>query len=915
MLISDITPPKTRKKEKPKRKLSLRIFSVFTVTLLVIELLIASLLSSQPEKVKATSSWLEGYDYRTSIDIKGSTTELTNFQVKLTIQGNDKQQSNYIDFQKVGDNGKDVRFTDKDRTTKIPYWIQSWDDTQKTATIWIKIPTIPTSGTTIYMYYGKASATLKSNFNNTFTKDYEESGLAALYHMDEGSGTTTDDSSANNNDATLKAAGEPAWLGSDGGQWDGRPDITFSTGDSLTFDGQDDYLSASNSSSLNITDNITIESWVKGSAADFSAAKRTTSSYGKYTPQLQVVGSKIYYAWYEYDGSKTQIWTASMDTDGTDWEADQRRTNAYNKYAPQFQVVGTKIYYVWYEHDGSDYQIWTASMDTDGTDWDDQQMTTSASGKYKPQLQVVGSKIYYIWYSGSQIWTATMDTDGTDWDDQQMTTRAYTKLTPQLQVVGSKIYYAWSEDDGSKDQIWTATMDTDGTDWDDQQMTTSAYDKYAPQFQVVGTKIYYIWHENDGSKNQIWTAEMDTDGADWSATKRTTNAYNTAYPQLQVVGSKIYYIWREFDASSRYQIWIATMDTDRTDWSATKMTTSSYDKDYPQLQVVGTKIYYVWNENDGSKKQIWTAEMYSNLLNKGDFYGLGLVEGKVRGFINAGIDSLKYKAEAISDTAGATVEADIDTSWNHVVLAYDKTNLKLYINGELKDTTPYTQNIRTNDFPLVLGDDLDGTLDETRIYSRVLSQDEITAHYQRRKYADTESTTTVAAVYGYKKIFKGVTNTIFADGSVMYSSDPDLSDEIPISSFSITPSKGSIEVTIFYWFTSGTHYKKWKENGSDPDITTTHVVGDLAPNTSYPVKVDGVLFGKYTSNSSGQISFVYDLGYSDKIFEVGEPPDLIPTGNNISYLIYILPITFLLIGFTLYFKLSSSKSFLKMERE
>ena len=42
---------------------------------------------------------------------------------------------------------------------------------------------------------------------------------------------------------------------------------------------------------------------------------------------------------------------------------------------------------------------------------------------------------------------------------------------------------------------------------------------------------------------------------------------------------------------------------------ATKRTTSNYDKDRPQLQVVDTKIYYVWREFDGSYYQIWTAEV------------------------------------------------------------------------------------------------------------------------------------------------------------------------------------------------------------------------------------------------------------------------------------------------------------------
>ena len=40
------------------------------------------------------------------------------------------------------------------------------------------------------------------------------------------------------------------------------------------------------------------------------------------------------------------------------------------------------------------------------------------------------------------------------------------------------------------------------------------------------------------------------------------------------------------------------MNTDGSGWSAAKRTTSDVDSEFPQLQVVGDKIYYVWDETD-----------------------------------------------------------------------------------------------------------------------------------------------------------------------------------------------------------------------------------------------------------------------------------------------------------------------------
>ncbi|TSA26337.1 T9SS C-terminal target domain-containing protein [bacterium] len=502
-------------------------------------------------------------------------------------------------------------------------------------------------------------------------------------------------------------------------------------GYALDFEGLNDFVSVADDNSLDVTNAITLEAWVKGEGADFSVTQRTTTSFSKYELQLQVVGDKIYYVWYEYDGSvKFQIWTAEMDTDGTDWSETKRTTSSYDKYAPQLQVVGDKIYYVWYEYDGSKCQIWTASMDADGTGWSATERTTSSYDKEDTQFQVVGTKIYYVWreWDGSydQIWTASMDTNGNNWSAEKRTTSIYSKYNPQIQVVGDKIYYVAEGFDASASQVLTAKMDTDGSNWSATEKTTGIYNKDTPQLQVVGDKIYYVWHESDGSKCQIWSAIMDTDGTGWEATKRTNTSYDKYAPQLQVVGTNIYYAWHEKDANSDKQIWTAEMTTGGTGWSSTKRTTGIYDKDTPQLQVVGTKIYYVCiGYSTDERLQIWTAEMGSNILSKGDFYGLGIMGNSVKVFIDAGVDGYKFKGSAINYTAGVTVEEAIGKNWNHVSMTYDKSNLKLFVNGVLEGTSPYTEAINTNSFKVIIGDDMVGRIDEVRIWNVVRTETEI----------------------------------------------------------------------------------------------------------------------------------------------------------------------------------------------
>jgi hypothetical protein len=182
-----------------------------------------------------------------------------------------------------------------------------------------------------------------------------------------------------------------------------------------------------------------------------------------------------------------------------------------------------------------------------------------------------------------------------------------TGYQPQFQVSGNKIYYVWHQYDGPFRQIFTAEMKTDGTGWKAEKRTSGQFDKVFPQLQVVGNKIYYVRQQPDATKNrQIWTMEMNIDGTGWKEVQRTNTPFDKQFPQLQVVGNKIYYTWNESGGKHR-QIWTAEMNLDGMGWEVVKRISTPYDKFEPQLQVAGKKIYFIWREFDGKHFQVWTA--------------------------------------------------------------------------------------------------------------------------------------------------------------------------------------------------------------------------------------------------------------------------------------------------------------------
>lgn len=88
--------------------------------------------------------------------------DLTDYQVKVSLT------SSNFDFSASTLDGDDIRFKDSNGSTNLNYWIESWDSVGQKATIWVKVPSVPTTGATIYMHYGDGGLAAASNGAATF---------------------------------------------------------------------------------------------------------------------------------------------------------------------------------------------------------------------------------------------------------------------------------------------------------------------------------------------------------------------------------------------------------------------------------------------------------------------------------------------------------------------------------------------------------------------------------------------------------------------------------------------------------------------------------------------------------------------------------------------------------------------------
>lgn len=132
-------------------KISAKTIAIGISTLVVVGGSVAYYLltNESPETLGwMSSSWL----YRKGVTVANAGSTLVNEDVLIEVN-----TAALVTTGKLQSDCDDLRFTDSDETTAIAYWIEGGCNTTTTQ-IWARIPSLPSGGKTIYMYYGNSAA-------------------------------------------------------------------------------------------------------------------------------------------------------------------------------------------------------------------------------------------------------------------------------------------------------------------------------------------------------------------------------------------------------------------------------------------------------------------------------------------------------------------------------------------------------------------------------------------------------------------------------------------------------------------------------------------------------------------------------------------------------------------------------------
>ena len=132
--------------------------------------------------VGSEESWYDtSWSRRAPVTINNPGSGLTDYQVKVDVTYDADMQPDF----------DDIRFVDSDDSTPLSHWRESYT-ASTSATFWVKVPSIPSSGKTIYMYYGNATVSSASDGTATFIFfDDFEVDLSKWTEINPGHGTAT----------------------------------------------------------------------------------------------------------------------------------------------------------------------------------------------------------------------------------------------------------------------------------------------------------------------------------------------------------------------------------------------------------------------------------------------------------------------------------------------------------------------------------------------------------------------------------------------------------------------------------------------------------------------------------------------------------------------------------------------------
>lgn len=665
------------------------------------------------------------------------TSDLTNYPLLVRLTN-----ANFH-FSQAQSDGGDLRFADSTGRL-LNYSIERFDATNKLAEIWVMIPTVSGNNNRQYfkMHWGKSNAISLSSPSGVFQTN---NSYVGVWNLNESSGSAADATTYGNSGTFTGSV----------------PNVqTGMVARGHYFDGNGDYVSVANASSLSMTSNdrVTVSAWINRSGANVSADANEGVA-GKWDWNAGATNRE--YLLYNYNsGSCGPAFIISTDGSATN----------ETRYCSNFPITNGTWYHIVGVADGSKVRVYVNGDEKSNTNFSGNVFNNTGIFAIGRMSDNSGAARQYFNGFIDHVEVSNIARSA-DW----------IKMQYENQKTGSTVVrVGYRSDDYAKSLRLNFNTTSTGANVSGNvtnipilvRLTSSNFD-----FSVAradGTDLLFI--DKDGSRLYHQVVDFDTKnqvGNVWVKVPQVDGNSTTDFITLYYGCSSCLFN-PQAKSDSVFSTYAGRFHLNDPRDKAYDATGNAYHGAFYQSQAFASGIVSSQAASfDGSGDYVQTtvpttagtrtlsAWIYprtsDNVANIES-----VIDGDVAGQFGAGfgLDNGYFKAILDNEFWTSTYPVTLST-WQHVALRFNATKAVLFVNGTARDSVTYTQGgitsttmrigrSRANAFYF------DGLIQEVGIMDAYASTDYIKLAYENQKSGSTlfSSTTFNTSSFQKSKIFK-----------------------------------------------------------------------------------------------------------------------------------------------------------------
>lgn len=130
--------------------------------------------------------------------------------------------------------------------------------------------------------------------------------------------------------------------------------------------------------------------------------------------------------------------------------------------------------------------------------------------------------------------------------------------------------------------------------WTTKRLTVKAGDSTTPAVATSWPNVYVVWSDDTPGNKEIYFKKSIDGGSTWQTAKRlTNNSDDSVLPDITVVGSNIYVVWNDYTPGNEGILFKKSTDKGGTWGNVVKLSDSSGGYS-PRIARGGSTLYVVW---------------------------------------------------------------------------------------------------------------------------------------------------------------------------------------------------------------------------------------------------------------------------------------------------------------------------------